>query len=763
MSDIDDILNELGSASSGPEGPARYIPNPQDFVDANAESAHAGWEGMKQAGTDIWNQGAGPVNVGQAALAGLQYLTSPLMGLGRYLGNPVERGVSDLTGSPVAGKVIGDTVALAPSMAMPFPGSKMMSTAAEGTGLLLGETQAARSASGNVAPFIASKFAPSAAAARSDIDDILDEASGATRTTTKGKSIEDELALKWYADQFKGGGGMEDLPPLNPASRKTIRLLEKGNPKVGENKYARNEAGEQTTMSYENQGERPTYRTSAQPAEATRDYPPVWYEGGHPMTNLGTIKNADPAPLMTYENAFRREFEPDNVALGTPPSQTPLGSNPKLDDMYLPNVRENAELDPKLLAELKLKFGGSGDRGVEPWVQQQAASTYLPGAKPMPPQQTVVQFPSGNQPVAMGKEARSNTNRLREDLGLPPDAKETVRGRAPIPDNPGTAAKPGLSNFGEVEVGQPYDIVHAVGANEMRAPGGVVKEMVTVNEPVIKNGKMTYEPMVYGMLEDGRKVPAKMLKPAGAQQPNVSAMGESAPRTAPAASSPAAAADNTADPAFDKVREAMQKRVDEAVGAVGGPKAEVINKRTYDPKDINSVIKAIKDARPTTTTPVYFSELQEKIPGVSKAMLDRAYSKIKEKNPDMLRNTDPEKGQYFSVSKIMKSKLESKDAKAEVANRAIKIATEDGKLNEVYLRNLRPHIVQRKNKTVEVGEVTMVRHLNKMLRDGEISVHPESAPDQPLTKITSDILGGDHEEDYVVKFLKKTKKAKADQ
>src|SRR3972149_1403217 len=115
MSDIDDILGEFSKppVDSGPGGIGRYIPDPAEFARGNAEAAQSGWEGLKSAGSDFLQQGATPSIAARAAMAGLEYLSAPFAGVGKYLGGPVERGVSDLTGSPTAGKVVGDTVGLA--------------------------------------------------------------------------------------------------------------------------------------------------------------------------------------------------------------------------------------------------------------------------------------------------------------------------------------------------------------------------------------------------------------------------------------------------------------------------------------------------------------------------------------------------------------------------------------------------------------------------------------------------------------------------
>lgn len=680
MSDIDDILAEIDSTPAQSQGWDRYAP---DFGGAQAEASTGAFDRLSQAGSNIWNQGAGPVNVGQAALAGLEYLASPFTAFGKAIGDPLGRAIGDFTGMPQVGKVVGDTAALAPAMFAPFPGAKTIRTLGEGMGAVIGEAPAAASLADNIPAMWGAR---GASAARSDIDDALEEvASSGPRTTSRAKTIEEEIALKWYEDQFRGGGEVPNLPPIHGApDPQDIRLMERGNPKVGERKWAQDESGKPVTMEgYQNLSERPTRRTSHLPED--------------------TFTNE--APIDFFNNAFRRQFEPSNVALGSPPSQMPLrpevaGALPenlnvdaqRFREMYLPEVAGRGsvvppgvsdeaarikgmpayaggpdQIDPNLLAELELKFGGKqqGGGAEPPWTQNQNAgirpiAAPFPGARQVHPWQSPstpnVMFPAGEtrvHPVPMGGEARQNTNRLREDLGLPADAEEAAR--------------------------------------------------VSTTQSAPKAAQPTEDPLA-----------------------------------------------------------AMQKRVDEvAPSATPSASSDLpmakTNARAYDPKDIGSVIKAIKDSRPTATTPVYYSELMEKIPGVSRGMLDKAFSKVKEGNPAILRRSDPEKGQYLSLDPSMKAKVESQGAKAQVATRAINTATNEGKLKKVYLRNLRPHILQKKDKTVEVGETTMVRHLNKLIGSGELKVYPEGSPDTPLKKITADILGGDDEADFIAEFIKKPK------
>lgn len=648
MSDIDDILSEF-SAPSGPQGYNRYIPDPNDYNTAQQEAQKSSFEGMSSAASDMWNHGVGPTNVAQAALNGLSYIASPLTGFGEYLAGPIRRGLSDM-GHPNIGQVAGNTVAMAPAMFAPFPGAKTIGGLAEGAGALIGEAPAARSVMQNAPTMLAGK---AAAVPKSDIDEVLEEAGG-VRQTSAAKSLEERVAERWFQRQFLGGDEVPNIASApgapDPAN---IRLLHKSNPKVGENKYAKDEGGNPVVWEgYQNQGERPTYRTSKMP-------------GG---------KSTDEAPEEFYNNAFRRLFEPDNVALGSPPSQIPLHpdtakvlpeslgvDSQRMKDMYLPNIENRSEVDPNLLAELKLKFGGSPKgAGINP----QPAP--FPGARNQYPWSNGnnVMFPAGDQsvyPIPMGVEARQNTNRLRTDLGAELDPEQIFR-----------------------------------------------EEM--------------------------------------AKRPNLSAgpNGEAVSKSAPAS-----------DPL-----EAMKKRVEEVAGPMPAPTETVLppegNKRTYDSKDIASVIKAIKDARPTPNAQVFYSDLQQQIPGVSKAMLDKAFSKIKEGNPAYFRKTDPEKGQYISLTP--KNKVEARTAKDEHFDKAIKVVTDNGKLKNTYLRNLDPMALQAKDRTIDLKRSTITSRLNKLISEGKVKVYPEGESDNPLKQVLAKhITGEDFDNDFVVEFVKQKK------
>ncbi len=584
MSDVDDLLNEFDSSSapaSGPQGVFRYVPDPAEFGAAYNEASTRGFENLKSAGQDIWNKGANPWNVGQAALAGLDYLASPSTAFGRYLGGPVQRGVTDLTGSPTAGQLVGDTVALVPTLAVPFPGASAIKAAPEAAGALMGEQAGARMATEHLANKFAARGAPVYSQADDEFDDLLNDVAPSSRSTSRAKELEDEVALRWYQSQFKGGGYSPDLPPNTASQPRDIRLMERGGPrKVGQRKYAKDEGGEDVIIEgFEPSTGAPVLRTGAQAAQPTRQYPPVWEEGGYPMTNLGTQTRQQGAPLEWYE----RQFDFNRPEGQSPAGQMPLlpGANPgALEEMYLPNVREQSQLDPRLLAELKLKFGGGSPQGgTEPsWMPQQTAGVRppaqmpIPGASPMQQPNPNVIFPPEGMPVPMGGQARQNANRLRTDLGLPEEtseasrtAKQPLANRPPIPEakvTPANAEKD-VTKFGDIEAGQPYDIVMKMGGQEMRSPGGIVKELIYKNEPVVEKGKSIMRPVGYAIFEDGRQVPTKLLQRTGTAQPNVqmSAPAEKAPKPAraqqPVVEAPG---DQEIDPGFAALQKSMAKK-----------------------------------------------------------------------------------------------------------------------------------------------------------------------------------------------------------
>lgn len=753
MSDIDDILNEYHAPAptSSSQGVGRYIPDPAEFARGNAETASAGWQGLKDAGNQFLEQGATPSVAYNAAMSGLQYLSAPFVGAGKYLGGPVERGISDLTGSPTAGKVVGDTVALAPAMFAPFPGVKPMQAVGEGVAGMMGEAPAFRSAVEGIATKWGARSAGSAASQGDAIDDLLSEyEEGAVRKTShQPKAPED-----WYRAQFKGGGDYEGLPPSGYAEPKDVRLLNKGNPAVGERKYAAGENKEPISIQgYQDAGSRPTLRTGHMPR--TLDEPT--------------------APMSFYENAFRRELESSAIELGNPPSQMPLlpEAAPHLADMNVQRMQENKQLDPNLLAELKLKFGGGSPQGgADPaWSAQQNAGVRpqavpFPGAQSMdnmgafptqPPNPNVL-FPSSRQPnIPMGKEARGNTDRLYNDLGLEPptkaEPKPAPRGPTRPPPVTVASADKDVTRYGDVEVGRDYDIVHAVGANEMRATGGKVKELVTVNEPVVKDGKNSVQPTAYAVLEDGRRVPAKMLQPTS-NQPKIAAMGQpnSNPAITPKRDVPAASTEETADPAFKNVQAAMAKKAaprqaPEEVSSVVAAKSA----KSKLTQEVGKTIKQLLDGK--FGGKLTDDKIREVMPGATRAQIDKAVKELQATSHPRLNRATGDDGVPFLVMKKATPKDRTQDSSVMRSNNFAKgIANIVGDRKAAYLHDISPIEMSTRGK-VATSPKTMVEKINELILTGRAKVYPEGEPEKRISQISAKHFDRNlHDHDFTIEF-----------
>jgi hypothetical protein len=762
VSDIDDILGEFDNAapSTSGGGIGRYIPDPAEFGSAYRQASQSGWDNLASAGSDIWNKGAGPVNVGKAAMAGLEYLASPFTAVGKYLGGPVERGITDM-GYPNVGKVAGDTVALAPAMMAPFPGASAIRAIPEGMGMVMGEFPAASAAASGLATRLGARGAP-AAAASSDVDNILEEFEPATRMTSKMKNVKDlesEIAQKGIFEQMLGKD--TSFPAPGGDTPGNVRLLHKGNPKVGEKKYSGD-----VLEGYEPEGKVLTFRTShvpKPPAEPTADE--MW------------PKIESQLPWKLPEGQVPAEQTPlrPGVAKRLPEGMVDVQ---RMEEMYMPNVRERAQPDPLTLAELKLKYGGGSPQGgdMPPWMQQQTAGIKpvpvpFPGAQNMayparPPSQPNVMFPAGDppMPVPMGVEARQNVNRLRGDLGLPQDAAEAQRvareplpQRTPIEEPPLTPARAekDVTKYGDIEVGQPYDIVMKMGADEMRSTGGTVTELLYKNEPVVESGKTVVRPVGYAVLEDGRQVPVKLLQPSGSAQPN---MRMSAPGSAPVQNigskgqpkpltpEEQAALASQADPAFKNVQQAMASRTGEAV----------------DPKDVASVQKAIKQALSAGKgAKVTFTQLRDAIPGVSNTMLNKAIDGFKgTRDANIIRQSEKGTSENF----ILRRKLseEEKAAANRASSQASKKSSFDNGLKAIrseikepttYLRNFSSTKMGDKGQQISNSEIAT--RFNQMIDSGQVRIIDE-ATGKEVKKINPGMISS-LDDDYLLTFQKKAK------
>lgn len=745
MSDIDDLLSEF-DAPAGKQGYDRYIPDPAEALATYRNMAQGGWESIKQGATQLGQFGGDPLSrikgVGNIGLGLAQQAGAIPAGIGKYFGGPIGRGIEDVTGSPTAGQIAGSTVELAPALMVPFPGANALRAGPEAASMVAGELPAARMATEGLITKFGARGAPAASTVDDDFDSLVDEIAPATRKTTAAKDVDYRIAEDWYKKVLTDYEPQSTLPPMSPPVPKDVRFLHKGSPKVGERKYARDEAGEQVNMQgYQDYGGVPTFRTSHSPR----------------------MPQEAPAPTQSYEDVFSREIQ------GQPQfSQMPLhpGSNPQaLQDMWLPNVRDQASVDPRLLAELKLKFGGGSPQGQldnPPWMPQPSggqrppAQMPIPGARPMQPQQTNVQFPNEMMPVPMGTEARQNTNRLRSDLGLPLDESEIARQtraplneRPPIPEKPITPAEApkAVTQYGEIEVGQPYDIVMNMGGQEMRSAGGTVKELTYKNEPVVKSGKSVMEPVGYAILEDGRQVPVKLLQRSGTAQPNIQM---SAPTTEampkPAAPTktappPVASSAETVDPAFTAVQKKMAD--------------------TQKPKDLTEVTKGIKRAFKYHTGKTTYTQMMQYMPeGTSRNQIDKALKEIKKTKPNLITATDPKtKEKYAVMGKLTdyEKSIMSAEAKDANFNMGIKAIREKIKGTTTYLHNFSANEMNKVG--ADIKPAVLTKKLNDLLASGKIKVVGENTGKE-YTNITSKMITSpeDFDEDLLISFTEKKAK-----
>lgn len=172
---------------------------------------------------------------------------------------------------------------------------------------------------------------------------------------------------------------------------------------------------------------------------------------------------------------------------------------------------------------------------------------------PVPPKPT----PSAAAPTAVSPPMAAAPNeaalrdRLKSFKGGPISAAEVPA--EPMPAPPARPApKPVAAT---IPVGTEVEIVHSIGGQEMRAPGGRIVEVINKPEPKFNKGQLraedgsmpervTYEDRAYAKLEDGREVPMSLLQPLKAEplpaaKPKTRVTSKAVKATAPAAKSEA--------------------------------------------------------------------------------------------------------------------------------------------------------------------------------------------------------------------------------
>ena len=761
MSDIDDVLGEFDSVVSPKPagGYERYIPNPAEAMATYNETAQAGWESWKRAYDQLTSFGGDPLTrikgAGNLVLGTGQMIGAVPAAFGSYIGKPFGRAVQDVTGSPTAGQIAGGTVELAPALATPFPGAARIGQAVDEIGQI---APAAGMAAKHMGGKIAAKFAGKSPV-RSEIDDVLDEfdtPASSTRKTSAASDVGYRAAEKEYQrilDPEKYG--MPELPPASLDEPSNIRLLRtnKTIPGKGEKKY-----GE--TIPFAQYQGTPSFRTSHEPKITEV-----------PMTEERAQSYLDDL-WSTYQ---RGDTLPGQMPLmpGAAERVPGIGAA-KLDDMYLPNIEQRVPVDPNLQAELMLKFGGRNPGTTEPpYMPQQTAGQRPPSQMPIPGARPY-QEPTPNvilpeSPVAMSPQAAQQTNRLRQDMGLPLDQEEIYRNarmarREQAPPQPEEAPREltpaqvskDVTRFGPVEVGQNYDIVHSTGGMELRAPGGIVKELTTVTEPAVEAGKTVYRPVSYAVLEDGRKVPIGLLKPTGSAPQNIASMGqpnaspEVTSRARPQPAKPVEETPQEADPAFAKVQAAVAKKV--ASKAEPGEKLTV--KQATAKADRSPMVKAIYDARNKYGSQTTYDQVREFAPGATRAQIDKAVKEVQKTLPRLATKTGKDGQPIIYMSKAAPSEGQKmgEAVKTEQFNKAFKAVFKDDKKKAAYLHNFRQVVSDVKNK-IDLSENATVNRINQLIKQGKLKVYAEGESDKPLSKITNSQLLGEDDIDYVVENL----------
>ncbi len=581
------------------------LPLGSDFSEGYQRAIGRSTTRMSEGVKDIREKGFSPSNVGSTALGALEYVASPFEGVGTFLGNPIRRAGEGVPGVEMAAQ----TAELAPLMLAPMPGAQTMKGIGAGAGAVMGEAPAVMAALENAIPVFKSmiglggKAAPEAAVS-TPRSDMLQP--GETMRTSHTP-----FPTGWYEKQFRGGDEVPALPPpgIHESQPKTTTIL---GPKTAVG--AKGAKQPVLKEDYRNQSERPTLRT------------------GH-LPRTGDA----PADESYFTDAFNDEFQGRNVPTDVPMAMA-AGRDPRINEFYMPNVRESTQLNPELEQQIKDTYFRKRQTspmreqtgGGEPWGLMREQPTdplddvYASFFKGTPETGGgAPTFPVGPRPSSAPNESDDALNnvyqgffRTRERPALstsyrqegleagplpaapkptptPLPKEKPMRGAQSALDDPTmtdlTQSRPELYHnwddknpalFGRppmddplppvptrpisppsgaasdkatlatklksfkggpvtpaevppsaglgIKVGDEAEIVHTVGGQEMRAPGGRVVEIIEKQEPKFNRSvgrdaegnlgnRVEYENKPYAKLEDGREVPVSLLKPLQAE------------------------------------------------------------------------------------------------------------------------------------------------------------------------------------------------------------------------------------------------------
>jgi hypothetical protein len=276
--------------------------------------------------------------------------------------------------------------------------------------------------------------------------------------------------------------------------------------------------------------------------------------------------------------------------------------------------------------------------------------------------------------------------------------------------------------YGDFEVGTDAMMEKVIAGQKMTAPMGKITELYLKPEKVLKPNPMpgqgaskitTTEQVPYAKFEGGREAPLSQLKKVNA------------PQTSP-----------------DKVKEMLKAPKKEPVPEV----------------DDKTIIKEIRRIMNETGSKVTYSNVKKVLPNMSRNGFERAFERMKEQDPSLIKATNKEtKEQFIARGKVdAETRLKASEAeKSKHFDKAIKQLRGKENLKYAYLRNLMDTTnLEKVGARLNVKAAT--QRVNQMIKDGAIKVYPEGEPESPVKSVTQGMFSPlDEDIDYVIEFIKK--------
>jgi hypothetical protein len=324
--------------------------------------------------------------------------------------------------------------------------------------------------------------------------------------------------------------------------------------------------------------------------------------------------------------------------------------------------------------------------------------------------------------------------------GRGPAPMLALPGARPVPQEPGPMPVPRAQEnqprtttvgkqptdvkvYGDFEVGADAMMEKTIAGQKMTAPMGKITELYLKPEKVLKPNPVpgqgaskitTTEQVPYAKFADGREAPLSQLKKVNA------------PQTSP-----------------DKVKEMLKAPKKEPVPEV----------------DDKTIIKEIRRIMNETGSKVTYSNVKKVLPNMSRNGFERAFERMKEQDPSLIKATNKEtKEQFIARGKVdAETRLKASEAeKSKHFDKAIKQLRGKENLKYAYLRNLMDTTnLEKVGARLNVKAAT--QRVNQMIKDGAIKVYPEGEPESPVKSVTQGMFSPlDEDIDYVIEFIKKS-------